>query len=165
MGKYTGNQYGSTATVQVRFEDKIRKSAGSDCWFWIARKDDWGYGWFEVGGKTLHAHRVSYQLYVGPIPAGLQVLHRCDNPGCVNPKHLWIGTHTDNMRDKVAKGRGVDNRGENQGSSKLTGEEVLCIRSEYKEGNVSQSELGRKYGVLQQQISRIIRRERWAHLP
>lgn len=86
-----------------RFWSKVEKSDG--CWTWIAGCDPQGYGTFGLDGKVQKAHRVSYQLAIGPIPAGAHVLHSCDNPPCVRPDHLRAGTRSDNMRDKVARGR------------------------------------------------------------
>jgi hypothetical protein len=75
------------------------------CLLWLGKVGTDGYGLFKVGGKRRAAHRVSYEIHKGPIPPGLWVLHRCDTPACVNPEHLFLGTHADNMRDMVAKGR------------------------------------------------------------
>ena len=90
-----------------RFEQYFDKVAG--CWEWQASKSNGGYGTFAVkmNGKfrTTGAHRVAYQLYISPIESGMCVLHACDNPGCVNPKHLYQGTHKDNTQDMMAKGR------------------------------------------------------------
>ncbi len=91
-------------TIQERFESKYVK-APSGCWLWQACKDSDGYGYLQVAGKSLGAHRVSWKLINGSVPEGLYVLHSCDTPSCVNPDHLFVGTNTDNMRDKVKKGR------------------------------------------------------------
>lgn len=89
-----------------RYEEKVDRSGGPDaCHPWMAGRLPTGYGRFSYGGKDVYAHRWAYENYVGPIPEGLQVLHHCDNPPCVNPAHLWLGTHADNHADKVAKGR------------------------------------------------------------
>lgn len=90
-----------------RFLTKVCKSdfSAAECWVWTAACDRYGYGQFAVAGRRLGAHRVSYVLHFGEIPAGLWVLHRCDNPRCVNPGHLFLGTAKDNTRDAMQKGR------------------------------------------------------------
>jgi hypothetical protein len=80
------------------------------CHEWTASTNRGGYGTLRVGDKAWKAHRLAYRRKVGPIPRGMHVLHRCDNPPCINPDHLWIGTHTDNMRDRSAKGRWKGNK-------------------------------------------------------
>ena len=96
-----------TNTIEDRFWSKVRKDDG--CWEWTASVNRRCYGWFHFGGKVerkaLKAHRVSWELHNGPIPEGLWVLHKCDNPRCVRPDHLFLGDRTDNMRDCAAKGR------------------------------------------------------------
>lgn len=87
-----------------RFWSKVEKS-DSGCWIWSAYRDPKGYGTFGFKGKVQKAHRVAYQLAIGPIPEGAHVLHSCDTPPCVNPAHLRAGTRSDNMRDKVLRGR------------------------------------------------------------
>ena len=90
--------------IQERFDSKYIKDS-SGCWLWQACKDRDGYGQLQVAGRSIGAHRVSWELTNGPIPEGLYVCHHCDITNCVNPDHLFIGTNTDNMRDKVNKGR------------------------------------------------------------
>ncbi len=90
--------------VQERFESKYIKDL-SGCWLWQAGKDSNGYGKLQISGKSTGAHRISWELTNGPVPEGMLVLHTCDTPNCVNSNHLFIGTNTDNMRDKVSKGR------------------------------------------------------------
>jgi len=92
-----------SAEPAARFEAHVDKSG--DCWKWTGPLSDGGYGKFSCGQVKRRAHRVAYEMYVGPIPDGMHVLHRCDNPPCVNPTHLFLGTHLDNMRDMEAKGR------------------------------------------------------------
>lgn len=94
-------------TLAERFWAKVRKSKG--CWEWTGAKQHNGYGFIHTGGhvirRPLRAHRASWELHYGPIPAGLWVLHRCDNPSCVRPDHLFLGSRSDNMKDCAAKGR------------------------------------------------------------
>lgn len=91
-------------TLEQRFEENTDRSE-SGCHVWTGAKTDKGYGLIEVAGKTRRAHRVAYETFKGAIPAGLLILHRCDNPSCVNPEHLRAGTQAENMQEMVAKGR------------------------------------------------------------
>lgn len=116
--------------ASIRLERKIERVPISGCWIYTGFLDPEGYGKFMEAGKQLRAHRYSYTLHKGNIPEGLFVCHTCDVPCCVNPDHLWLGTHDDNMKDKVKKGRSNGNRplkekynkppiGETQNSSSL----------------------------------------------
>lgn len=146
------------APVEERLLNKIKIAAETGCWEWTASKTR-GYAVIRANGRWCRANRVSYDLYCGPIADGMHVLHRCDNPACVNPEHLFLGTNADNMADKVAKGRQLP--GSAHSLAKLTDADVLAIRN--AEG-VTQLALATKYGVGQQQISRIRSGKRWAHL-
>lgn len=88
-----------------RFWEKVDRRGPDECWMWTASRRALGYGQIRIGGKSRKAHRVAYELANGPIPAGMAVLHGCDNPPCVNPAHLRAGTMTDNVRDMVTRGR------------------------------------------------------------
>jgi len=95
-------------TLAARFWAKVDRKSPSECWLWLADAnypDHRGYGKFSVDGRSVRAHRVAYELEVGPIPAGKLVLHRCDVRRCVNPSHLFLGTHSDNAQDAYRKGR------------------------------------------------------------
>lgn len=93
-------------TIGERFLEKVDRRGEDDCWLWLAGTSAGGYGLFFNKGRIM-AHRFSYQLHRGTIPQGLRVCHSCDNPPCVNPKHLWLGTPKDNTQDMMNKGRFV----------------------------------------------------------
>jgi len=109
---------------EARFWAKVDRRNEDECWPWLATKSKLGYGKFTLGvNNKVCAHRYSYELTVGPIPNGLLVCHKCDNPKCVNPAHLFIGSHKDNMQDAVRKGRQA--RGRRLPQTKLTDEQVI----------------------------------------
>ena len=147
-----------------RFWSKVKK--GDRCWEWTAALTSDGYGRFWLDAKTLGAHRISWEIANGAIPKGFCVCHRCDNPRCVRPDHLFLGTNADNLRDMRQKGRNSappDNRGERCGMSKLTARQVLEIRRRRSNGEEGAA-LGDEFGVSAMQIYRIALRQRWGHL-
>lgn len=164
------------------------------CWIWIAYCNLKGYGVMRLGIKTELAHRVSWIIAHGEIPDNLDVLHHCDNPRCIRPSHIWLGTHQENMRDMMMKGRGNqlsgDNhparlhpetrargdthfsrlhpeklaRGENNGSSKLTWEQVREIRRRYApwgRGGDNSTTLAKEFGVSHVNILDIVKNVTW----
>ena len=145
-------------TEVERFEKKF--SVTPECWVWTASLDTQGYGQHHYHGVQRGAHRVAHELYVGAIPLGLHVLHKCDNRRCVNPDHLFLGTHQDNMRDRNQKGRQAHNVGETGGGSKLTRQKILQIKADSR----SQRAISMDYGVSQGLISFIKLGKRWAHV-
>lgn len=102
---YCGGFYNFMEETKERFLKHVDKKGDDDCWEWTGARFEKGYGAFKFMGKIARASRVAYTLYIGEIPNELHVLHQCDNPPCVNPNHLWLGTHIDNMRDMIKKGR------------------------------------------------------------
>jgi len=131
----------------------------SGCWEWTAYKDANGYGAISFSGKRKLAHRVMYELRYGLIPAGACVCHSCDNPACVNPDHLFLGSHAENMADMASKGRAP--KGETHVAAKLTEADVLAIRAD----TGTQQEIAAKYGIGKSQVSRIRLGQTWKHVP
>jgi len=147
---------------EARFWAKVKKSEG--CWEWTASKIN-GYGQFMVSpGERWSAHRLSWVFHYGPIPQGTGyhgtcVLHRCDNPACVRPDHLFLGSNADNVRDMVSKGRNSLKRmtGEAHGMAKLTEADVVAIRNDQRNRRV----LAKEYGVHPNTIYNVRQRIKW----
>lgn len=135
-----------------RFWNKVDKSG--NCWLWTASKTPQGYGHFNIDGFMHKAHRVSYRLTFGDVIGKLHVLHRCDNPSCVNPSHLFLGTNDDNIADRVRKNRSNGAAGVDNGNSKLTRVAVKQIRASLK-NKESPSRLAKLYKVHRSTIHRI----------
>jgi hypothetical protein len=151
--------------VEARLWQRVDVGLPDQCWEWQGYRTPDGYGRLQrFRGRMELAHRVAWESVKGPIPDGMLVCHTCDNPPCVNPAHLFLGTHLDNARDKMAKGRWrwAPLFGEASPSAKLTDAEVDAIRQEYAAGGVSQRALAARYGVHQVHISRLVRRTRRA---
>jgi hypothetical protein len=171
------------STLRLRFEAKIDRSGGPEaCWPWTgSRLKGSGYGLIGEGGhrgRVLRANRVAYELANGPIPSGLEVRHACDNPPCVNPKHLVLGTHAQNMADMAKRGRSarwgkvrgeqhplrrnpeLAARGERTAAAKLTEQSVREIRA----SSESNMKLARKYGVNKRAIQFVRQGKTWRHV-
>lgn len=152
--------------------DRFWSNAGitaisSSCWIWQLSKNPQGYGQFTIGGHKsmcILAHRASYQLTYGEIPDGVFVCHHCDNPSCVNPAHLFLGTHQENMHDMTQKGRSASNAGEKAGRHKVTESQVLYIRERFSKGGISKNALGRQLGITGTNVAHIIDRKTWKHI-
>ena len=144
------------------FDESYTPEPMSGCWLWTETTQKSGYG--ELCKRAMH--RYSYERFIGEIPKGMHVLHRCDVPSCVNPNHLFIGTQRDNNDDKMEKGRasGGSLKGEIHPMVKLTEKAVRQIVCEYENGARNQSALGRKYGVSQGTIWQIVNKKTWPHL-
>jgi hypothetical protein len=151
----------SNLTIEQRFWKYVNKSDG--CWEWTGQKTtSMGYGRIrDTGNKYIRSHRLSYELHIGPIPDDMLVLHACDNPSCVNPSHLFLGTHQENTNDRVKKGRSA--HGEGNGSARLTRSQVLDIRKRAGEWG-SQKALAKEYGVSSSRINEIVNRVTWTHI-
>ena len=151
----------------VRFHASYRVDDETGCWMWLGHpRGSNGYGSIKVGGRAEVAHRYSWALHHGPIPEGLIVCHKCDTPLCVNPEHLFVGTHSDNQQDKMRKGRMGDVgtktplRGESNPGSVLSEQDVLKIRNM----DEPQRRIARMFGVTQAAISAIKTRKIWRHI-
>jgi len=154
--------------IEKAFWEKVNIGGVHDCWEWTGSKTTVHhgepYGIFRVHSKPILAHRFSYQLHFGPIPEGIQILHDCDNPLCINPKHLFEGTHTDNMRDMFLKGRNKCAIGEDVHTAILTEIQVLKIRNLYRTGLYTLIELGEMFRVDFRTIHYIVKRKTWRHV-
>lgn len=176
-------------TAQERFWEKVDKNGPvpqhmqhlGSCWIWTRSLIGGGYGCFNIARhKTWYAHRFSYSLLVGEIPKDMQCLHRCDNRKCVNPLHLFLGTNSDNVADKIAKGRNNhmkgpawsefirqnQPRGESAATAKLSESDVLKIRALYKYGShdFGTIALARQFGIGCSYVSAIVHRRNWKHV-
>lgn len=143
-----------------RLVESIEIDKTTRCWNWTGARQEKGYGLISIDGKHEKAHRVAFQLMVGEIPDGMMVCHRCDNPSCINPFHLFLGSGSDNANDAVLKGRMAALAGEQVQSARLTEAEVVMIRSDPR----SQSEIAAAYQISQTTVSAIKRRKTWAHV-
>lgn len=180
--------------VEERFWEKVDKTV--ECWVWTASRSPDGYGLFKArtyqghGGAMVRAHRFAWELTNGPVPDGFCVCHRCDNPSCCNPDHLFLGTVIDNNADRDAKGRqsrgearralmrtcaarGDANgarknphlyRGEASARAKLREDDVREIRNLYVDGQLSQAAIAARFGLGPQAVGKILLRKRWAHV-
>lgn len=153
-------------TPEERFWSKVRRGEDNFCWFFTGRgRKDGDYGLFKVDGKRVAAHRFSWELAnKTTIPPGMILLHICDNPPCVNPKHLKLGTRKENAQDMVAKGRNVVSIGTENFNSVLTEEDVIEIRKRVANGEI-QAEIAREYKLSPTAIYSLVKRKTWKHLP
>lgn len=184
----TGSHLNSRFTAEERFWLCVEKASGDACWSWYGSMDPVGYGRIMVDGERIKAHRYAWTLAAGIAPPDeFDVLHTCDTPGCTKNDdvgvyvvdgvdhmrfgHLWVGTHTDNMRDKMSKGRGNHlsyppehyARGVRASGAKLTDAVVLEIRRLRCDGR-SMNSLGKQFGVDSKTIEAIIKRRTWVHI-
>ena len=144
-------------SLKDRFWSHVKKGKQDECWLWLGPLDHYGYGKINRGGwhgKTLKAHRVSWEFANGLIPSGMCVLHHCDNPRCVNPAHLFLGTHGDNARDRERKHRG------NHG--KLSKQKALEVYALATQADITQREIGIEYDIDGNTVSDIKLGITWA---
>ena len=166
-GSYRNHcRYSKACTHEARFWARVNKNGPNGCWVWMGYCQRFGHGW--LGSERGLAHRFAWELLNGPLPDDKCLLHRCDNPPCVNPEHLFLGDRAANLADSVAKNRHA--WGERSQHAKLTAEQVLDIRRSFrKDGNSRQSpsnakELAEKYGVKVLTINAIIAGRSWQRL-
>lgn len=142
------------------FHKQVTKT--DTCWLWTGYRAKGGHGQFRFKSKNHYVHRLAYLFHHKTIDDSLCVCHKCDNPICVNPDHLFLGTMSENMKDKIAKNRHA--KGDNGMLSILSEDNVIEIMRLYKTGQYSQAQLGRRFKIGQTQISRIVNGHRWGHI-
>lgn len=150
-------------SLKERFLEKTVILSKKKCWLWSGSQDGRGYGHLGrgIGTKIIKAHRASYIIFVGKIPKGFMVCHKCDVPSCVNPNHLFIGTSKDNANDRDRKGRQKTPLGEKHGKSVLTAKLVRKIRKEYSPIKGGYALLSRKYGLDPSHVRSIVNHKIW----
>jgi hypothetical protein len=145
--------------IKTRFEEKFRRGQPDECWIWLAARKGpkpKQYGHFRVPGET-GAHRMAWRLYVGPIPEGMHVLHKCDVPLCVNPAHLFLGDPLANNRDAITKGR---HSFATQFQPQISEQMVSEIRQLYDPGKVGYLKLAKRFGISASHVRQLIKRTR-----
>lgn len=152
-----------SVTDARNFLANFRIGRPDECWRWRTKLWPSGYGIFSCWNRNMRAHRAAWIFYRSPIPDGMEVLHTCDNPACINPRHLFLGNTAINVADKIAKGR--QPRGEQCTHAKLTAAQVAEIRARYKAGGVSCRQLSKVYGVSDSAINDAVRGKTWGYEP
>lgn len=164
----------SKVTAAERFWRRVAVAGPDDCWPWIPDRGKGNYGGFWLNGTNRKAHRVSWEFTHGELPVGVDVLHKCDNPPCCNPAHLFIGTDADNVADKCSKNRQAKGdrngsythpekrpRGERHGRVNVDHSQAQAIRERWETGEASKSQIARENGISRPQVLKIIERRHW----
>jgi hypothetical protein len=149
-------------SAEIRFWNRITKT--DKCWLWDRPHKQHKYGILKVGKKLMFAHRFSWEIHNGTIPKDLDVLHRCDNPSCVNPEHLFLGTHQQNMKDRNNKGRQAFLKGSKNGQAILTEDQVIKIREFRSICKTPVKELANMFCVSVCCIEDILYNRSWRHI-
>ena len=147
-------------SVEEKLDQYAYPEPMSGCWLWTGPHYPDGYGRLWVNGKHSLAHRLQWERFNGPIPKGMLICHHCDTPPCINPDHLFLGTHTDNMRDAARKGRQKNQWGEKNSNAIFTEDQIRAIRNDNRIARLIASE----YGAAEITISQIKSRHRWPHV-
>lgn len=149
----------SIASIVARFWSKVDTSG--KCWVWMGPRNKKGYGYFSVGRRTFSVHRWLHQFIHGPLAKGQQVLHRCANPPCIRPSHLYAGTHAENMTDRNVMGHTA--RGERSGKARLTDDQVRAMRADVAAG-LTWVKAAAKYDVSRQTVRMVVTGRSWKHV-
>jgi hypothetical protein len=149
-------------SLAERFMSHVAK--GPSCWDWQASKMNSGYGQFGILGKMRQAHRVSYELHVGPIPDGMSILHSCDNKICVNPAHLRAGTRAENLKEAYERKRRAvpDLRGEKHPGAQITASDAMRMR-DLRTTGMTVAAIAKRYGVKRSLVSDVVNKRTWRH--
>jgi len=140
--------------------DRTIPEPNSGCWFWDGKCDRAGYGVVATRPRHLSAHRLAYQLFCGEIPEGGCILHSCDQPSCINPDHLRVGSHGDNSNDRVARGRAAGPKGERHAAALLSASDVLAIRADTRRHRL----IAADYGISARHVSSLKAGLYWKHI-
>lgn len=149
---------------EKRFWEKVKILSKNACWEWQAGKFHYGHGQFSLKRKNFKAHRISYILTKGSIPNGKCVLHKCDNPPCCNPSHLYVGTQKDNAQDRKKRGRQNSQKGSKHSQCIFDEKIVLKIRKSFSGKRGEYGSIAKKYGVDRKTIFNLITKRSWNHI-
>lgn len=149
----------------LEFRYKIDDGEDSECWNWQGRKDTHGYGLLSLSKyEVFLAHRIAFKICNNKDPIGFVVAHKCDNPTCCNPNHLFMATDAENMHDRTSKGRTARQYGTTHGRHTLCDAEILAIRKAYETGGETYMSLSKKFPTSASNIGRIVVRKAWPHI-